>query len=105
MDKMLMIINASHPAVGRDQRLHEPTSQLSVDNGDQVSVPEAQQPGRLGQTNQAGVALRQSSWRVQVRSGPHMGCRPLAQVFQTGPDRMAGRRDTPSLWDRAGQRT
>jgi len=60
------MIIASRPSVDRDQRLHEPTSQLPVDYGDQVPVPEAQQPGSLGQTNQARVSLRQSPRRVQV---------------------------------------
>lgn len=90
--------------IGRNQGLHDPTSQLSVDHGDQVPVPEAQQPGRLGQVNQTGIALRQSSRRVQVRGGPRVDCGPLAQVLQTGSGRVVGRRDTPSVRDRAGQR-
>jgi len=100
-----VMIIALYPSVGRDQRLHEPASQLPVNHGDQVPVPEAQQPGSLGQTNQAGVSLRQSPRWVQVRNGPHMDCGPLAEVFQIRPDRMAGRRDTQSVRDRAGQRT
>lgn len=101
----LLIIIAPHPTIGRDQRLHEPASQLSVDHSDQVPIPEAQQPGSLGQANKAGVALRRSPRRIQVQSGPHLDCGPLAQVFQPGPDGMDGRRDTPSVRDRAGQRT
>jgi len=69
-----------------------------------VPVPEAQQPGRLGQADQAGIALRQSPRRVQVRGGSRMDCGPLAQVLQTGPGRVVGRRDTSSVRDRAGQR-
>lgn len=103
-NKIVMII-APHSAVGRDQRLRKSTSQLSVDHGDPVPVSEAQQPGSLGKTNQAGVALCKSPRRVQVRSRPHMDCGPLAQVFQTRPDRMAGWRDTPSVRDSSGQRT
>jgi len=69
-----------------------------------VLVPEAQRPGRLGQADQTRIALRQSPRWVQVRGGPRMDCGPLAQVLQAGPGRVAGRRDTPGVRDRAGQR-
>jgi len=98
-------IRVNCPAVGGDQRLHESASQLSVDHCDPVPVPEAQQPGSLGQADQTGITLRQSPRRVQVRGGPRMDCGLLAQVFQTGPGRVAGRRDTPGVRDRAGQWT
>jgi len=34
--------------VGGDQRFHNSSPQLSIDHGNQMHVPKAEQPGRLG---------------------------------------------------------
>jgi len=69
-----------------------------------VPVPEAKQPGRLGQTRLFGVSLHQPPRRVQVRGGQNLDSRLLAQVFQTGPGRVVDRRDIAGVRYRPGER-
>lgn len=69
-----------------------------------MPVPEARQPGRVGQTDAAGVALLQPPRRVQVPGGQDVGGGLLAPVLQAGPGRVPDRGDTPGVRHRPGER-